>query len=91
MPAQKQAVTAKPEVSKIVKRFSGVVVSTKGEKTALVKVESVKLNQKYQKRYTVSRKYQVHDEKNICKEGEKVNFIECRPLSKTKRWRIIEN
>jgi small subunit ribosomal protein S17 len=91
MPAKKQAVATAPADNKIIKQFSGVVVSTKSDKTAIVKVDSVKINQKYKKRYTVSRKYQVHDEKNICKEGEKVNFIECRPLSKTKRWRIIEN
>jgi len=90
MPAKKQTAIV-PTKSKIVKRFNGVVVSTKGDKTAVVNVDSVKMNQKYQKRYTVSRKYQVHDEKNACKEGDKVTFIECRPLSKNKRWRIIEN
>lgn len=91
MPVNKQAVATLPVATKITKRFSGVVVSTKADKTAVVEVETVKLNQKYQKRYTVSRKYQVHDEKNACKEGDKVTFIECRPLSKSKRWRIIEN
>ncbi len=91
MPAKKQAVATAPADNKIIKRFSGVVVSTKSDKTAVVKVDSVKINQKYKKRYTVSRQYQVHDEKNVCKEGDKVAFIECRPLSKNKRWRIIEN
>jgi small subunit ribosomal protein S17 len=91
MPAQKQAVAIAPADNKIIKRFSGVVVSTKSDKTAIVKVDSVKINQKYKKRYTVSRQYQVHDEKNVCKEGDKVTFIECRPLSKNKRWRVIEN
>lgn len=92
MPANKKTVsTTKPAIAKIVKRFSGVVVSDKGEKTAVVRVETVKLNKKYQKRYTVSRNYQVHDENNSCKEGDKVTFIECRPMSKSKRWRIIEN
>jgi len=73
-----------------VKRFSGVVVNAQGNKTIAVQVETVKMNKKYRKRYKVSRNYQVHDEKNICKEGDKVTFIECRPLSKTKRWRITE-
>ena len=91
MPAQKQAVATAPSDNKIIKRFRVVVVSTKSDKTAIVKVDSVKINQKYKKRYTVSRQYQVHDEKNVCKEGDKVTFIECRPLSKNKRWRIIEN
>ncbi|MDD3285731.1 MAG: 30S ribosomal protein S17 [Patescibacteria group bacterium] len=90
MPAKKQTAVVAAD-NKIVKRFQGLVVSAKGDKTAVVKVDSVKMNQKYQKRYTVSRQYQVHDEENKCKEGDKVTFIECRPLSKNKRWRIIEN
>jgi small subunit ribosomal protein S17 len=40
------------------------------------------------KRFTVSRKYKVHDEKNQYKEGDKVSFVECRPMSKDKRWRV---
>ncbi|MGE5426140.1 MAG: 30S ribosomal protein S17 [Bacillota bacterium] len=90
MPATKKTATATPASTKTTKRFKGVVVSAKGDKTAVVKVDIAKVNQKYRKRYTVSRKYQVHDEKDACKEGDKVTFIECRPLSKTKRWRIIE-
>jgi len=91
MPAKKTTAAAVPATTIIIKRFTGVVISAKGEKTAVVKVDSAKINQKYKKRYTVSKKYQVHDEKNSCKEGDKVTFIECRPLSKNKRWRIIEN
>ena len=90
MPAQKQTKAISAD-NKIIKRFHGVVVSAKGDKTAVVKVDTVKMNQKYQKRYTVSPQYQVHDEENKSKEGDKVTFIECRPLSKNKRWRIIEN
>jgi len=74
----------------ISRRFTGVVVSDKSDKTILVKVETVKKHPKYQKRYTVSKKYKVHDEKNQYKIGDKVSFIECRPLSKDKRWRVIE-
>lgn len=81
---------AKTTAVKIIKRFQGVVVGVKNDKTALVEVETTKINKKYRKRYTVSRKYQVHDEKNICQEGDKVIFIECRPFSKTKRWRLVE-
>jgi len=71
------------------KRFSGIVVSDKMDKTIVVKVDSVKVHPMYKKRYTVSRKYKVHDEKNKFKEGDKVDFIECRPLSKDKRWRVV--
>lgn len=71
------------------KKFSGVVISDKNEKTAVVKVERVKMNSKYQKRYVVSKKYKVHDEENSCKVGDKVSFVECRPISKDKKWRVI--
>lgn len=90
--AEKKVIEAqKPQTDKITKRFHGLVVGIKNDKTILVRVESVKLNRKYKKRYTVSRNYQVHDEKNNASEGQKVSFIECRPYSKTKRWRLIEN
>ena len=73
------------------KKFDGIVVSDKMDKTIVVQVDRVKLHSKYNKRYTVSRKYKVHDEKNQYKEGDKVSFIECRPMSKDKRWRVINS
>jgi len=73
------------------RKFTGVVVSDKMAKTIVVKVESVKIHPKYQKRYTVSRKYKVHDEKNQFKIGDKVVFVQCRPLSKDKRFRVLSN
>jgi small subunit ribosomal protein S17 len=78
-----------PTQKKIVKAFSGKVVSAKSDKTVVVKVETVKVHPKYKKRYQVSRNYKVHDENNQAKEGDKVKFIECRPLSKDKRWRLV--
>jgi len=75
---------------KIIKRkFFGVVVGDKMDKTRSVSVESVKVHPMYKKRYKVNKKYKVHDEKNLYKTGDKVQFIECRPLSKDKRWRMI--
>ena len=73
----------------ISRKFTGVVVSDKSAKTIVVKVEAVKIHPKYKKRYTVSRKYKVHDENNKFKAGDKVTFVECRPLSRDKRWRVI--
>ena len=73
----------------IKKKFNGIVVSAKMDKTIVVKVDSVKIHPKYKKRYTMSKKYKVHDEKNKFKVDDKVIFIECRPLSKGKRWRVI--
>ena len=74
--------------AKQTRKFSGLVVSKGGSKTIVVKVDRVRKNAKYQKQYTVSKRYQVHDEKNQYKVGDKVIFFECRPLSKTKRWRV---
>jgi len=73
----------------ISRKFNGVVVSAKNDKTIVVLVESVKIHPKYKKRYTVSRRYKVHDETNKYKAGDKVSFVECRPLSRDKRWRVI--
>ncbi len=87
--AEKQvnkAIVKKPVTKK---KFSGVVVSAKMNKTIVVRIDRVKIHPKYKKRYTVSKKYKVHDEKNQFKEDAKVTFIECRPLSKDKRWRVV--
>ena len=82
--------TKKAEVKTIIKkRFSGVVIGDAMDKTIVVKVDSVRIHSKYKKRYTVSKKYKVHDEKNQFKVDETVTFVECRPLSKDKRWRVI--
>ena len=70
--------------------FTGTVVKAAMMKTITVVVSRTKVHSKYGKRYTVSRKYLVHDEKNVHKPGETVKFVECRPLSKQKRWRVIE-
>jgi len=72
------------------KKFSGVVVSDKSDKTIVVKVDRVKIHPKYHKRYKVSRKYKVHDENNEFHTGDKVTFVECRPLSRDKRWRVAK-
>ncbi|MEK7167314.1 MAG: 30S ribosomal protein S17 [Patescibacteria group bacterium] len=74
---------------KIIKRiFHGVVVSDKMDKTIVVKVDRIKCHPKYKKRYKISKRYKVHDPENQYKTGDKISFIECRPLSKEKKWRI---
>jgi len=88
MATVKSTTVDKPVV--ISRRFTGVVVSDRSDKTIVVRVDSVKKHPKYQKRYTVSHKYKVHDENNEFKVGDKVNFVECRPLSRDKRWRVIK-
>lgn len=80
----------KLDTKKTIKRkFNGVVVSDKMDKTIVARIDRVKVHPKYKKRYTVSKRYKVHDEKNKFKEGDKVTFVECRPLSKDKRWRVL--
>ncbi len=76
------------------RKFYGVVISDKMDKTIVVSVERIKRHPKYKKRYKESRKFKVHDEKNEAKVGDKIIFEECRPISKEKRWmlaRIIKN
>lgn len=69
--------------------FSGVVVKAAMEKTIVVEVRRSLVHPKYRKRYQRSKRYKVHDEKKQFKEGDRVRFIVCRPISKDKRWRVI--
>lgn len=78
-----------PQQIKNKRKFQGVVVSHRMEKTAVARVDRVKVHPKYGKRYKVSKRYKIHDEKNECKLGEKVIFEECRPISKEKKWRLV--
>jgi len=71
------------------RQFEGTVVSVTEDKTVHVKVGLVKLHPKYKKQYTVHKKYAVHDSKNEAVLGNVVLFEECRPYSKTKRWRLV--
>ncbi len=76
--------------TKISRRLKGVVISDKMDKTAVVKVVRMRIHPKYKKMYKVSKKYKVHDEKNEAKTGQEVMIEECRPLSKEKKWRLIQ-
>jgi small subunit ribosomal protein S17 len=68
----------------------GKVVSDKMQKTVVVMIERLVKHPEY-KRYVRRRsKFKVHDEKNECKEGDIIRFMETRPLSKDKRWRFVE-
>jgi small subunit ribosomal protein S17 len=74
-------------VTKSTKR--GVVTSDKMDKTIVVKVDSLKKHPRYQKRYTSSKKYKVHDEKNEYGIGDKVVIESCKPISKDKQWIVV--
>ncbi|PIR91972.1 30S ribosomal protein S17 [Candidatus Falkowbacteria bacterium CG10_big_fil_rev_8_21_14_0_10_44_15] len=80
---------ANKQLNKISKKFQGIVVSDKMDKTIVVKVDRVKRHPKYHKSFLVSKQYKVHDERNRFKDGDQVVFVECRPLSKDKRWRVL--
>lgn len=70
------------------KKLIGTVVSDIQDKTVVVKTERRVTHPVYRKQYTVSKKYQVHDEKNEAILGDKVSIVETRPLSKTKSWKL---
>jgi small subunit ribosomal protein S17 len=68
----------------------GVVVSTGSNKTAVVKVQERKKHPLYGKMITQSSKFHAHDEDNTAGVGDTVTIMETRPLSKLKRWRLVE-
>ncbi len=72
------------------KKFVGIVVSDKMDKTVVVKVEINKMHPKYKKVIKTYRKFYAHDEKNEAGEGDKVLIMESRPLSKLKRWVVLK-
>ncbi len=81
-------VTEKKKSNK--KIFTGQVVSDKMEKTIVVSITNRKLHSLYKKYVTRTKKVKVHDEKNEAKVGDTVRIIESRPLSREKRWRLLE-
>lgn len=68
----------------------GIVVSDKMDKTVVVKVESRVRHPLYGKIVRTNKKFKAHDEANQAKMGDKVMLAETRPLSKDKRWRVVE-
>lgn len=71
------------------RRLAGVVVSTRMQKTVSVRVDRTVTHPKYRKQYKVSRRFAVHAPEGNLHEGDSVTIEETRPLSKTKRWRIV--
>lgn len=79
--------TAERNMRKIKK---GTVISNKMDKTVVVKVERTTRHPRYHKILTLTKKYYAHDESNALKIGDEVVIMETRPLSKLKRWRVVE-
>jgi len=72
------------------KKMSGVVVGNSMDKTAVVIVDRLKKHRSYAKYIRRYSKYLVHDPMNKCQIGDKVRIVECRPISKNKRWQVLE-
>ena len=72
------------------KTFTGKVVSAAMEKSAVVEVQTAVKMTKYKKAARVRKKFLIHDENNECGVGDTVRIAETRPLSKRKRWRLVE-
>ena len=70
------------------KQLMGHVLDSKMDKTAVVQVDTRNPHPVYKKYVTKSKKYYVHDPNGQCKPGDAVSIIECRPMSKLKRWRL---
>ena len=72
------------------KEKQGIVVSSKMNKTVVVRVADYEPHPKYKKIIESNKNYKAHDENNICNEGDTVRIIESKPLSGDKRWSVLE-
>jgi small subunit ribosomal protein S17 len=75
---------------KLKRTLTGKVVSNKMDKSITVLIERRVKHPVYGKYITRSTKLHAHDENNVCKEGDTVTIAECRPISKTKAWALVE-
>jgi small subunit ribosomal protein S17 len=88
MADQNAATDAKPRGNR--KARIGVVVSDKMDKTVVVEVEDIRQHRLYQKTIRRTTRLKAHDEQNAAGPGDIVRLAETRPLSATKRWRVVE-
>jgi len=72
------------------RRYEGIVISDKMQKTIIVRVVTLSKHAKYGRTVKIYNKFKVHDEKNQAKKGDRVKIEETRPLSKDKRFRLVE-
>ena len=87
-----QNATATPQTAKTGHRVQkvGRVVSDKMDKTRVVVVESLKKHRIYKRTYKQTKRFHVHDEENLSQMGDLIRIEESRPMSKLKRWRLVE-
>lgn len=72
------------------RQLKGMVISNKPAKTVVVRIDRIKTHPKYKKRYKVSKNYKAHVEGQTFDVGDNIIIEECRPISKDKRWRVVE-
>jgi small subunit ribosomal protein S17 len=72
------------------KKLVGVVIGHRMDKTTVISVSRLKKHGTYLKYLTARKTYVAHDPRNLCQVGDKVRIIESRPLSKTKRWQVLD-
>ena len=72
------------------KTLTGIVTSNKMDKSVVVSIEETRRHPLYGKSTKITKKFMAHDENNECQIGDKVRIMETRPLSKSKRWRLVE-
>ncbi len=85
-----EQVTEQEETRTVRKLREGIVVSDKTDKTVVVAVERLKRHPLYGRVQRVTKKFHAHDENNECNVGDRVEMMECRPISKLKRWRVSQ-
>ena len=78
------------ETTEVKSTVTGKVISNKMDKSATVLIERKVRHPVYGKYIRRSTKLHFHDEENVCKEGDLVTIEQCRPLSKTKSWKLVE-
>lgn len=78
------------ETNQTIRTVTGKVISNKMDKTATVLIERKVKHPVYGKYIRRSTKLHVHDENNVCQEGDLVTIQECRPISRTKSWKLVE-
>ena len=88
MAKSEEAKTPEVKIGRTV--FQGKVISDKMEKTIVVAVENRRVHRLYKKYVQVTKKVKAHDEQNDAHIGDTVRVVECRPISKDKKWRLVE-
>lgn len=72
------------------RKLKGIILSDSISRTVTVRVDRLRMHQKYQKYERVSKKFKAHDEKGECQKGDEVMIAETRPISREKHWKVVE-